>query len=81
MLVGFVAGYARLEARQNVMETDLHAHEAYDDKRFEAFATKESRSMRDQTVDAKLDALKAQIADLKADVSRLVEMHMKNPQR
>lgn len=76
LLAGFIAGYAKLQARQDEFDRQLHEHEAYDDKRFGAFATKETRAARDQEVNARLDMIAKRIDEANARLERIERMHM-----
>lgn len=69
LLIGFVAGYARLQQRQDSLERELHEHMAIDAAQFASFATKETRLYRDQAVDSKLD-------DIIKRLDRIERMHM-----
>ncbi len=76
LLAGFIAGYAKLQARQDELEREYRAHEAYDDKRFDAFATKETRAARDQEVNTKFDLIMRQLDEANRRLARIEEMHM-----
>lgn len=71
LIVGFIAGYARIQARQESMEKELHEHMATDAIQFASFATKETRLFRDKEVDSKLD-------DIIKRLDRIERMHMTN---
>jgi hypothetical protein len=76
LLAGFVAGYAKLEARQAAIEVRFNEHEAYDDKRFDSFATKETRAARDQEVNAKFDLIMRQLDEANKRLARIEQLHM-----
>ncbi len=81
ILFTFVAGYAKLQASHLSLYEEFHQHEVYDDKRFAEFATKDSRSFRDQTVDAKLDALSKRLDDLDERLARIEGLLMERSVR
>lgn len=77
IIISFLAGYVRLQVRQEILESEVAAqtrkfkeHEEYDDKRFADYATRESRMQRDKQVDATL----SEILDR---VKRIEVMHMR----
>jgi hypothetical protein len=76
LVLGFTAGYVRLQAREDELEQRFHAHEAYDDKRFDAFATKETRAARDSEVNARLDMIAKRLDEANARLERIERIHM-----
>ncbi len=78
LFIGFMAGYARLQARQDALEQRTHEHEAYDERRFDAVATKDARAARDQEVNARLDMIAKRLDEANARLERIERIHMKN---
>ena len=76
LLIGFIAGYASLQARQDALEQRMHEHAAYDDRRFDAVATKETRAARDQEVNARLDMIAKRLDEANARLERIERIHM-----
>lgn len=76
LLAGFVAGYARLQARADELDQRLHEHADYDDKRFDSFATKETRAARDLEVNAKFDLIMRQLEEANKRLARIEQLHM-----
>jgi hypothetical protein len=78
LLIGIIAGYASLQAREETVEQRMHEHQAYNDRRFDAVATKESRAARDQEVNARLDMIAKRLDEMNARLERNERIHMKN---
>ncbi len=78
LLIGFAAGYARVQARQDDLEQRFQAHEVYDDKRFDGYATKETRAARDQEVNAKFDLILRQLDEANKRLERIERIHLGN---
>ena len=76
LLIGFIVGYASLQARQEALEQRMHEHEAYDDRRFDAVPTKETRAARDQEVNARLDMIAKRLDEVNARLERIERIHM-----
>ncbi len=76
LLVGFVAGYAKVQARQDQLEREFHEHQTYDDKRFESYATKDTRAARDQEVNAKFDLVLRQLDEANRRLERIETIQM-----
>ena len=76
LLIGFIAGYASLQARQDALEQRMHEHAAYDDRRFDGVATKETRAARDQEVNARLDMIAKRLDEANARLERIERIHM-----
>ncbi len=81
LLIGFIAGYARIQARQDDLELRFREHQAYDDRRFETVATKDTRAARDQEVDAKFDLIMRQLDEANKRLARIEELHMQGGRR
>jgi hypothetical protein len=77
LLAGFVAGYANLQARQIELDRRLSEHAAYDDRRFDSFATKETRAMRDQEVDSKFELIMRQLDEANKRLARIEALHIR----
>ncbi len=76
LLIGFIVGYVNLQARQNAMEQRVREHEAYDDRRFDAVTTKESRAARDAEVNARLDMIAKRLDEANARLERIERIHI-----
>ncbi len=76
LVIGFVAGYAKVQARQDQLERDFHEHEAYDNKRFETYATKDTRAARDQEVNAKFALVLRQLDEANRRLERIESIQM-----
>ena len=76
LLIGFIGGYASLQARQDAVEQRVHEQVAYDDRRFDAVTTKESRAARDDEVNARLDMIAKRLDEINAGLERIERIHM-----
>jgi len=76
LLIGFIAGYARIQARQDALEQRMHEHEAYDDRRFDAVTTKETGAARDAEVNARLDMIAKRLDEANSRLERIERIHM-----
>lgn len=76
LLIGFIGGYGRLQAKQEEFDQRVHEHDAYDDKPFDAVATKETRAARDQEVNARLDMIAKRLDEANARLERIERIHM-----
>ncbi len=80
VILYIVLGYAAfVELRTNHanLDKEFRQHEAYDDKRFEAFATKDTRAARDKEVDARLDIIVKQLDEANRRLERIERLHMR----
>ena len=76
LLIGFIGGYAGLQARQDAVEQRVHEQAVYDDRRFDAVTTKESRAARDDEVNARLDMIAKRLDEVNARLERIERIHM-----
>ena len=76
LLIGFIGGYASLQARQDAVEQRVHEQAAYDDRRVDAVTTKDSRAARDEEVNARLDMIAKRLDEMNARLERIERIHM-----
>lgn len=66
LLAAGYAGYVELRTNYANLDREFRQHEAYDDKRFADYATKDSREMRDKWVDDKLSEILERVKSIEA---------------